>query len=304
MPEVSAVDDLSFVTTLARSRSLSAAAREWGVSLSAVSKRLRRIETRLGVQLAVRTSHGLHLTPAGERYAEGADHLIRGRETLESLVAQESTELRGRVAVHATLGLGRRHVAPLLSALSGRHPGLEIDLTISEMPVNIANSGHDIAVRVGPPPDSRLHLRRLHANRKVLVASPAYLARRGTPRQVGDLAEHDCIVLKENGADYALWRLGTPDQAVVGIRVNGPLISNDGDVIVRWCLEGRGVILRSIWHVGPLLRRGLLVEVLPEVAKPPSDIYGLVVADRHLPGRIELVLDELGRGLRERIPVW
>ncbi|WP_343938842.1 LysR substrate-binding domain-containing protein [Pseudonocardia zijingensis] len=199
------------------------------------------------------------------------------------------------------MGLGRAHIAPLLGELESEHPDLRIDLELSHLPVHVAGSAFDFSVRVGRLPDSRLHWRMLHRNRRVVCASPQYVSRRGVPRTLDDLARHDCIVLRENDADYALWRFGTEDDPVT-VRVDGALTTNDGDVAVDWCRAGRGLVMRSLWQVAPLLDDGSLVRVLPGLPTPRSDIVAVFPEPGPLHRRIGDTIDHLARGLERRLP--
>lgn len=296
------LDDLAFFQRLARAGSLTATARELGLSLSAVSKRLKQLEARLGVSLASRTTRRLALTAEGERYLERGAAILEELAELEEALGDQRAELSGPLRVNATFGFGRRHVAPLLSAFCLRHPGLEGALELSNFPLSLGEQGYDIGIRVGEPPDSRLVARRILVNRRVLCASPAYLARRGAPRRPADLAGHACLVLRENDSDYAVWRFrrrdGGDEQAV---KVAGPLASNDGEVIVRLALDGHGIVLRSWWDVQAPLASGELVELLPEWQGVRADFHAVYQQRRHVPARIRAFVDFLQRELPRRV---
>ncbi|RDI44925.1 LysR family transcriptional regulator [Nocardia mexicana] len=294
-------DDILFFDILARCRSLTEAARELGVSVSAVSKRLAQIEARLGVPLIQRTTRRLVLTPEGRRYATGAAVIAGQLEELEDSISEQHDELRGRVHVRSTIGLGRAHIAALVAEFVTAHPGIHIDLELSAMPLNIAGTGFDIDIHVGALHDSRLTTTRLCRNRRVVCAAPDYVRRHGLPGDLTDLERHNCLVLKENDSDYSLWRFA-PGGNDTAVRVTGNLVSNDGGVITRWCLEGRGLVMRSLWHVGPLLRDGTLINALPDIPTPSADIYAVYAASAALPRRTRAVIDHLKHGLQERIP--
>ncbi|MFE0021133.1 LysR family transcriptional regulator [Amycolatopsis sp. NPDC059021] len=297
LPEL---DDLQFFDGVARSQTLTQAARRWGVSPSAVSKRLARLERRLGVQLVTRSTRRLDLTGEGERYAAGAARLLPMITDLEEEVGERRHGVRGRVAVHSTIGLGRAHIAPLLGGFRKLHPDIEIDLELSPLPLHVAGTPYDFAVRVGRQRDSALHARLLHPNRRVVCASPDYLRRRDPPRSVHDLPDHDCIVIRENDSDYAIWRFGTGAEEAA-IKVPGAMISNDGEIATRWCADGHGLVMRSLWHVAPLLRTGELVQVLPDVPTPDAHIYAVYASARALPRRARLAIDHLATELRPRL---
>ncbi|MGP4029371.1 LysR family transcriptional regulator [Actinomadura sp. 3N407] len=296
----SSMDDLWFFQVVASSETLTAASRELGCSLSVVSKRLSALERRLDVRLVQRGARRLVLTSEGERYAARTQAILDQVRELEDSLAGQSAELRGSLTVESTIGLGRAHVAPLLGEFASAHPGLHVQLETSALPLRPHRRTFDVAVHVGTPPDSSLRMRRLATNRRVPCAAPSYLAEHGAPAAIEDLAEHNCIVLRENESDYALWRFGDAARPR-HVRVHGGLSSNDGDVVTDWALQGRGVIMRSEWHIGPYLERGELVRVLPHLPTPAADIYALHGDDGHVPRRVGRFIDHLASGLPSRL---
>ncbi|PWK83574.1 DNA-binding transcriptional LysR family regulator [Lentzea atacamensis] len=300
MERQGSIDDLHFFQVVAASETLTAAARELDCSLPVVSKRLSALERRLDVRLVHRGTRRLVLTSEGEVYAARLETILDQVRELEDLVTHHSGDLRGSVVVQATLGLGRAHVAPLLGEFTALHPRLSIQLRTSALPLRPHRREFDMAVHVGAPPDSSLRMRRLARNRRVPCAAPSYLERKGAPERVEDLARHDCIVLRENEGDFALWHFGdasNPRQ----VRVRGRLSSNDGDVVTDWALQGHGVIMRSEWQIRSHLKSGALVRVLPDVPTPPADIYALLSDDVHVPRRISNLVEHLAARLTERI---
>ncbi|KTT52246.1 LysR family transcriptional regulator [Pseudomonas oryzihabitans] len=293
-------DDLAFFVRLAGHPSLTAAARELGLSLAAVSKRLTALERRLGVQLIRRTTRRLDLTPEGLRYLEGARPLLSQLEDLEAEVGRPDAPLSGTLNLNATFGFGRRHLAPLVSDFAARHPQLELNLHLSSHPVNLLEGPFDLDIRVGEPPDARVIAHRLLDNRRLLCAAPAYLARAGTPASVADLARHNCLVLRQDAGDYAVWRF-TKDSQHFAQKVRGSLSSNDGEVMVRLALDGHGLILRSEWDVAELIASGALVPVLTDHAAPTAAIYAVHRQQRHVPRRISELIRHLARELPARL---
>ncbi|GAA3794386.1 LysR family transcriptional regulator [Amycolatopsis tucumanensis] len=297
---MSSIDDLRFFHVVAASETLTAAARELGSSLPAVSKRLRALEQRLDARLVHRGTRRLVLTSEGELYAARLETILDQVRELDDLITHRSADLRGSVVVQATLGLGRAHVAPLLGEFTARHPQLNVRLHTTALPLRPHRREFDMAVHVGTPPDSTLRMRRLARNRRVPCAAPSYLDRKGMPERVEDLADHDCIVLRENEGDFDLWRFGTAGRPRQ-VRVRGRLSSNDGDVVTDWALQGHGVIMRSEWQVRSYLDSGELVRVLPGVPTPPADIYALLADDVHVPRRVSELIDHLAARLPDRI---
>lgn len=293
------LDDLDFFVTLARSSSLTAAASEWGVSLPQVSKRLAALEDRLATQLVRRSTRGLTLTPEGEIYASQASQIRRQIDDLEDAVSGRRTMLRGTITVVATPGIGHTHIGPLLGQFAERHGELGIRLELSANPV--AKTGwFDLAIRVGGPPDQRFRGRELAPNKRILVASPEYLAAHGMPQTLDDLRHHNCLVLRENGSDFAQWQF-TQDGVPVQRAVTGTMSSNDGDVVTDWCLAGLGIAMRSSWHVAPLLASGELVHVLPAIATPRAPVTALIPTDRTIPRRVSALVDHLAQELPGRL---
>ncbi|MEU8397003.1 LysR family transcriptional regulator [Nonomuraea sp. NPDC048892] len=304
MAEVGAVpesvDDLRFFTVVAASETLTAAARGLGCSLPVVSKRLAAMEQRLGVRLVRRGTRRLVLTSEGAALAKGIGPILADVQRLEEEISGASGDLRGTLVVESSLGIGRAHIGPLLGEFGARHPQLGIQLTTTPLPVSPHRRDFDVAIHVGPLHDSTLRMRRLAENRRVVCASPAYVREHGEPGTPHELAGHNCILLRENQGDYALWRFGEGADEF-RVRVAGALSSDDGDVVTGWALEGRGLIMRSTWQVAPLLKDGRLVQVLADVPTPPADVYALHAHTDHVPARVTAVLNFLGERLPERL---
>ncbi|MGP9765827.1 LysR family transcriptional regulator [Halomonas sp. AOP13-D3-9] len=298
------LDDLAFFQHLARAGSLTATARELGLSLSAVSKRLKQLEARLGVELAARTTRRLTLTAEGERYLARGALILDELEELENALGEGADQaLSGRLRVNATFGFGRRHIAPLLSRFCAEHPEVEGWLELTNFPLNLSDHGFDIGIRIGEPPESRLVARRILANRRVLCASPAYIAQALPIHTPADLQQHECLVIRENDNDFPLWRFELSDQRtkLQSVKVNGRLASNDGEVITRLALDGHGVMLRSWWDVNEHLASGALVELLPGWQGVRADFYAVYEQRRHVPARLRAFIDYVQREIAGRV---
>lgn len=267
--------------------------------MSAVSKRLTALESRLGVPLVRRSTRRLTLTEEGELYATGALTILQQKTDLEEALSVQHGELKGRITVHSSLGIGRKHIAPLLGEFVRQHPLIQIDLELSPLPLNISGTNFDIAIRVGALSDSRLKAKLLARNRRIVCAAPSYFDSAPPLRTIRDLERHNCIVLRENNGDYSLWRFGEKEQEYVDVR--GSMISDDGDVVTDWCIQGLGLIMRSTWHVNPLIQQGVLQQVLPDVPTPSADIYALYPATARTPQRITAAIEHLRHGLAARI---
>ncbi|MGP9664997.1 LysR family transcriptional regulator [Halomonas sp. AOP22-C1-8] len=302
---MSALDDLAFFQQLARAGSLTGTARELGLSLSAVSKRLKQLEARLGVELAARTTRRLTLTAEGERYlSRGALILDELGELENSLNDTHKHGLSGRLRVNATFGFGRQHIAPLLSTFCAMHPAVEGWLELTNFPLNLSDHGFDVGIRIGEPPDSRLIARPILPNRRVLCAAPGYIARMAPLNAPGDLARQACLVIRENDTDFPLWRFERCNDpgCVQSVKVSGRLASNDGEVITRLALDGHGIMMRSWWDVNEHLASGALVPLLPEWQGVRADFYAVFEQRRHVPTRLRAFIDHVQRDISGRVP--
>ena len=285
-------DDLAFFVRVAALESLTAAARELGLSLPAVSKRLSQLEQRLGVQLLKRTTRRLELTPEGKRYLEGARPLLDQLAELEEAVSSQTAVLRGSLNVNASFGFGRRHVAPCISRFAALHPELSISLQLSSQPLNFLDAQIDVDIRVGEPPDARLMARKLRTNPRVLCCAPAYAARHGLPESITALSQHNCILLRQYESDFALWRLSDGAQQLTQ-KVRGSLLTNDGEVAMQLAIDGHGILLRSWWDAQHSIARGELLHVLPAWSAADGDIYAIWQPQRQPSARIGAFVDYL-----------
>jgi len=261
-------DDLRVFTVVARKASFAAAADELGTSVAYVSKRIRLLEESLSVKLLQRTTRRVTVTEEGERVFHWAVRILDEVDQLLQEVSITKSTPKGSLRVSTSFGFGRNIVAPMISNMVERYPSLQVRLEVFDRVVDVAAEGFDLDVRVGDEISPHLVARRLASNHRVLCASPAYLARHGHPRSLSDLVNHDCLVIKERDHPFGVWRVregqraGTPESVV---KVTGPLSTNNGEIAVQWAVDGRGIVLRSLWDVGPLLQSGKLVQVLPEV---------------------------------------
>lgn len=275
--------DLGFFSALAAAGSLSAAARELGLTTAAVSKRLAQMEARVGIALVNRTTRRMSLTPEGELVLEHARRILGDIDALAERLGVAKAQPEGLLRVNATLGFGRSHVAPMLSRFVRKHPQVEVQLQLSVNPPPLAEESWDVCVRFGAPPDARIVARRLAPNRRLLCASPAYLARHGEPKTPRDLVRHNCIGIRQGDEAYGVWRLSSArgrGRTAEPVKIHGNLTTNDGEIAVNWALDGHGILMRAEWDIARYLRTGRLVQVLPQYETPDADIYA-VYPQRH-----------------------
>lgn len=289
--------DLNLFALVARNRNLAAAARELGVTPPAVSKRLAQLEQRLGVRLMNRTTRRLSLTPEGELYLANGSRILDDLSELEHLVTRSRGEPTGLLRVNASFGFGRKHIAPAVSEFVGRFPSMKIQLQLTERPLSLQEEGFDLGIRFGEVPDARINARLLLKNRRIVCASPAYVKRHGKPSVPHDLTRHPCIVLRENDSAYGTWHFSRGKRAET-VKVDGPLSSNDGSIVMQWALDGRGIVARSQWEISGHIERGDLVPLLAEWALPNADIHAIYLERNRLSAKLRTFVDFLGEYLR------
>jgi DNA-binding transcriptional LysR family regulator len=287
----------SFVSVAAKG-SLTAAARAEGVAPAIMGRRLDALEERLGVKLLVRTTRRLSLTHEGSAFLEDCQRLLADLANAEASVSAGGVKASGHLRVTAPAGFGRRHVAPLVPRFREAHGDVTISLNLSDRVVDLAGEGYDCAVRVGDLRDSSLVSVRLAENRRLCVATPAYLERHGTPRHPSELVRFDCLTLSSEASQTRGWafRLAPSEgegEEVVHLKPGGPLDCSDGQVLHDWCVAGYGIAWRSTWEVEGDIAAGRLVEVLAEFAAPPNGIYAVFPQRKHLPLRVRLWIDFL-----------
>ena len=292
--------DLNLFALVARNRNLAAAARELGVTPPAVSKRLAQLEQRLGVRLMNRTTRRLSLTPEGELYLANGSRILDDLSELEHLVTRSRGEPTGLLRVNASFGFGRTHIAPAVSEFIERFPSMKIQLQLTERPLSLQEEGFDLGIRFGEVPDARINARLLLKNRRIVCASPAYLKRHGKPSVPHDLTRHSCLVLRENDSAYGTWHFSRGKRAET-VKVDGPLSSNDGSIVMQWALDGRGIVARSQWEISGPIERGELVPLLVEWALPNADIHAIYLERNRLSAKLRTFVDFLGDYLRNAL---
>ena len=282
--------DLAFFTTLIRLGTLAAAAQEMGVTPPSVSKRLANLEARLGVRLLNRTTRRTSLTPEGEIYVGEGARVLAEMDALEKRVAGAKAVPRGQMKISATLGFGRRHMAPALSKFAKAFPEVEVQLDLSDKPVNLVEQGYDALIRFGELPDARLTARMLAYNKRLLCAAPSYLKRVGNPVQPSELQRHPCLFIRESDETFGTWHLRSGNRRE-SVKVRGPLSSNDGDCALSWALDGHGILMRSQWDAAPYLRSGRLRPVLIDWELPPADIYIVFPTKANMTAKTRVFVD-------------
>jgi DNA-binding transcriptional LysR family regulator len=285
----------TFVSVASRG-SLTAAGLAEGVAPAIMGRRLDALEERLGVKLLVRTTRRITLTHEGSAFLEDCQRLLADLANAEASVSAGGVKASGHLRITAPAGFGRRHVAPLVPRFRELHPEVTVSLNLSDRLVDLTGEAVDCAVRVGDMPDSSLVSVRLADNRRLCVATPAYLQRHGRPQQPQDLNRFDCLTLSSDASQTRGWAFLVPKgegTELVYLKAQGPLDCSDGQVLHDWCLRGLGIAWRSTWEVESEVAAGILVSVLDDFAAPPNGIYAVFAHAKHLPLRVRLWIDFL-----------
>ena len=285
----------TFVSVASRG-SLTAAGLAEGVAPAIMGRRLDALEERLGVKLLVRTTRRITLTHEGSAFLEDCQRLLADLANAEASVSAGGVKASGHLRITAPAGFGRRHVAPLVPRFRELHPEVTVSLNLSDRLVDLTGEAVDCAVRVGDMPDSSLVSVRLADNRRLCVATPAYLQRHGRPQQPQDLNRFDCLTLSSDASQTRGWAFSLPKgegTELVYLKAQGPLDCSDGQVLHDWCLRGLGIAWRSTWEVESEVAAGILVSVLDDFAAPPNGIYAVFAHAKHLPLRVRLWIDFL-----------
>jgi DNA-binding transcriptional LysR family regulator len=296
---VTRLEDLEIFARVASTLSMTVAGRELSLSPAVVSKRIKHLEERLGTRLFHRTTRQLSLTEAGQGFFIRIESILSGIEDAEAFIAGRTEKARGTLKISAPTSFGRMHVAPHLRPFMSENPDITVNLTLSDEFIDLVAGGYDVAIRIGELTDSSLVARRLAPVRRLLCASPAYIEAHGMPQTLDDLASHVCLPPHNNDT----WRLEGPN-GPVSYRPQGPLITNSSEVIREAVIAGLGIALRSTWDIGPELKSGALVRVLPFLEAPKNVALSAVYPSREfLPAKVRLFIDYLAE-LYGPAPYW
>ncbi|HDZ57634.1 MAG TPA: LysR family transcriptional regulator [Pseudomonas xinjiangensis] len=273
--------------------SLSAAARHLAMSPAMATKHVDALESRLGVKLFHRTTRRLRLTEAGNNYLAACQRILPDIDEAEAEAASLRIKATGLLRMNVPLSFGARFVAPLIPAFSKLHPEVKVELGLSDAQLDLIAGGWDLAIRIGLLADSPLQARRLGESPMQVCAAPAYLDRRGVPRRIAELTQHNCLSYTLSAMqDSKSWAFGRNGD--IRVPVTGDLIANNGDALLAAAVGGQGIIYQPGFIVGEALDRGDLVAL--ELDKPVVELGGIHVLyppDRRPPAKVRMMIDYL-----------
>ena len=282
----------------------SAAAVALGLSKSAVSKRINRLEAQLGVRLLHRTTRRLGLTEAGERYYDNAVRALEAANRAEDAVTELQGEPSGRLRISSPMSFGRLHLAPMIPSFLQRYPKLQLELVMDDKKVDLVAAGIDVAIRSGAGglPDSSLVARKLVPLRHVVCASPRYLEDRGAPQAPAELAERNCLLFSYS-SDAGEWAFSRNGETA-SVSVSGNYQVNNSEALLAALREGLGIGRVPTFVAGPAIQSGELVAVLPEWQLPEHALYAVYPERAYLPAKVRAFLDFAVEYLGGGEPYW
>ncbi len=295
------LEDMEIFVRVVEAESFTGAAERLGLAKSLVSRRLSRLEDRLGTRLIARTTRRLALTEAGRTFYERARRLVEETAEAEASAMATAADLKGRLRIAAPMSFGQLHLAPAAGRFLAEYPEVEIDVDLNDRFVDLVGEGYALAIRIGQLKDSSLVTRKLAPSRMVLCASPAYIARRGRPKTPSDLARHDCL-LYANRTTGDAWRFRSGGRTTTP-QIRARIVANNGDFLARAAIDGLGIALLPSFIVFEALEKGAL-EAIP-CGEPIDDstIHAVLPAGRDPPRLVRRFVDFLAETFGPE-PYW
>jgi DNA-binding transcriptional LysR family regulator len=284
------ISDLRLFVRMVTAGSLSETARRLHSSLPAMSRRLTAMEARLGVRLIDRGPRRFALTEEGSVLYERGIGILAELDATEAEIAASVSAPQGHIRVGAPLEIGRRRLAPLIAEFSKRYPQVSIELVLNDSYTDVVGDDLDVGLIIDQPTDGYVISRQLLSSRRVVCASPEYIAKHGVPETPEDLLQHDCIRLVRGRHVFDQWTF-MENNKIREVQVRGTLQTNNSEVMHGWALMGRGIGLKALWDIEDELRDGRLVEVLAPFAHNVINLYAVYPSRTHLPPRVRVFID-------------
>lgn len=287
---------------LVESRSISKAAEKMDIAASAVSRRLKELESNLGVQLVQRTTRKMHITEAGDKFYRRCGRLLEEFEEAKQEASNTATALRGTLKIATPLSFGVAHLSPAIAAFMHLHPQIKIDLDMSDRRIDLVEEGLDLAIRIGTLEDSSLMARKLASVRHVVCASPDFFNHYGTPQTPQDLAELPALCYG-NLDQPDTWHYRDKDNRPAKVKVALRMRATNGDALVEAAVAGLGILCEPSFIVHGAVERGVLIPALTDYQWYAMNIYAVYPQTRHVPARVRAFIDFLASHFGEA-PYW
>ncbi|MEH6557331.1 MAG: LysR family transcriptional regulator [Oceanicoccus sp.] len=287
---------------LVESRSISKAAEKMDIAVSAVSRRLKELESSLGVQLVQRTTRKMHITEAGEKFYRRCGRLLDDFEEAKQEASNTATTLSGTLKIATPLSFGVAHLSPAIAAFMHLHPQIKIDLDMSDRRIDLVEEGLDLAIRIGTLEDSSLMARKLASVRHVVCASPDFLNRHGMPKTPQDLSELPALCYG-NLSQPGTWHYRDKDNNPSNVKVPMRMRATNGDALVEAAIAGLGILCEPSFIVHGAVERGVLIPVLTDYQWYAMNIYAVYPQTKHMPARVRAFIDFLVSSFGDT-PYW
>ncbi|KVT40381.1 LysR family transcriptional regulator [Burkholderia ubonensis] len=286
--------DIRLFVEAAELGSLSAAGRRLNLTPAAASARLAKLEAQVATRLFERSTRQLRLTDEGRLYLNCCRQALQALDDADAMLQAGRNDVGGKVRLSSTSDFGRNQLLDWLDAFTAQHPDVTFSLTAADSSLNLWQDEIDLAIRFAAPPDSALIARRLAANRRVLCASPAFVARHGTPRDPHDLARFPCIVITLASGPLNAWRFTRGGEVQTHtVPLANAFETNDGGLARAWALRGHGIVQKSIWDVADDVRAGRLRVLLPDWRQDDAPLHAIHHSRRYMAPRVRVLLDFL-----------
>ncbi|MGO4999893.1 LysR substrate-binding domain-containing protein [Oceanisphaera sp. W20_SRM_FM3] len=299
MDKLPALEDIKVLVIAARLMSFSRAAEQLLVSPAYISKRIKLLEKNLGVVLFFRSARAISLTPEGEIVWRTGEQLLQGLEAMTAELRASREEICGVLRISCSTGFGTEYLNPFILSLRAAYPLLDIDLTLADRAVDLISENMDLDIYIGGAIPEQYIARRIASNIRIFCAAPAYLAEHGWPEDPRELEQkHTCITIRERNQAPASWKIERQGELMT-VAPNSRLSVNNGDVAKQWCVNGQGILLRSIWNVQHELDQGRLVQVLPQWQQA-ADVYAVYSRSIKSSANLRIFIENLEQYLAQR----
>lgn len=288
------LDDLRVVLKVAEFRNITAAATSLDMHTATASAAVKRVESQLGAELFVRSTRKLRLSTAGEKYLPQCEEALNLLEQARQNIRSNIEHVDGELRLSVSSDLGRNRVLPWIDELMSGHPGLSLRVQITDSNVDFFRDSVDMALRYGSPSDASVYGFKICDVPRILSASPAYLKEHGYPSHPHDLASHNGLFYQLQDIPYDLWTF-RKDGEEFRVKMKGNRASNDGDLVRRWCVAGRGVAVKSCLDISEDLLAGRVVNVMPEFQAPVSELWLICPSRQSITPAMRVLRDHLTR---------
>lgn len=283
------LSDLRLFAVVVKHASFVKAAHEQRLAQTTVSKRVAILEQALGVKLFQRTTRTVKVTDDGLKVYQWAQTILDSVSDMREELAVGQIEVKGPIRVSASSRLGRDYVAPALSKMKQRFPGIEVWLELMDRRVDLLGEGFHLDVRSGNADEPHLIGHRIARSSRFLCAAPAYLKKHGVPQSLDDLSRHQCLLFRDRGEPYGVWRLKGP-RGWEEVRVTGDLASNDNDIVLGWAQDGHGIMIGADWFLANSLDEGRLKRILPGWQQP-VDVWAISSLRTNQSAKVRLFIE-------------